>query len=299
MKSDSKSTSIKKPVLYFLVSIVLILVAAVLFLLVKVFTQQKAISSSITPEVGNCYNLSQKELDSLTPLSKPVDCESSHNSETYRVGEWTETLSPWKMPVAEITASVEKVCIPWNLPENTSLNYWFFYLPNESDWDSGARWIRCDAANQITDTDGNKSFDTWVGAKSSNNESTQSQTEIPNEVEKVQGLAGNWDSRAGDAVGYSLIISEESSPNYKGEIYFHYQNGSMEKELVIGIEDKGAGIAEITWPNGDTNTAGWGVRDENTPKDMVADWNGDIWLECVGYLKWATSRAECNFFLVN
>jgi hypothetical protein len=128
---------------------------------------------------------------------------------------------------------------------------------------------------------------------------TMPQSQIPEFVAGSQGLVGNWESRGDDGVGYSLIISEESSPLYKGEIYFHYQNGSMEKELVIGIEDKGAGIAEITWPNGETNTAGWGVRDENTPKDMVADWNGDIWLECVGYLKWATSRAECNFFLVN
>jgi len=299
MRPFSKSSNTQKSIIFLLVSLVIILIVAVIFLVVKNTSQRNAISTLLAPEVGNCYNLSQEELDSLSPLSLPINCADSHNSETYKVAQWSESRSPWKMPTSEVTASVEKVCQPWNLPEDTTLNYWFFYLPSEPDWDAGARWIRCDAAYQITDADGNKSFDTWEGIKASNNESTQAQSEIPNPTGKAQGLVGNWDSRAGDGVGYSLIISEESSPLYKGEIYFHYQNGSMEKELVIGIEDKGAGIAEITWPNGDTNTAGWGVRDENTPKDMVADWNGDIWLECVGYLKWATSRAECNFFLIN
>ena len=299
MKSFSKSSNKQKSTVLLLGSLILLLIAVVIFLVVKNSAQKNTISSLLAPEVGNCYKLSEEELDSLSPLTKPVNCESSHNAETYKVEKWTESLSPWKMPTADVTASAEKVCMPWNLPEDTTLNYWFYYLPSESDWDAGARWIRCDAALKITDDNGNKSFGTWEGFKASNNESTQAQSEIPNPIDKAQGLVGNWESRADDGVGYSLIISEESRPLYKGEIYFHYQNGSMEKEIVIGIEDKGAGIAEITWPNGDTNTAGWGVRDENTPKDMVADWNGDIWLECVGYLKWATSRAECNFFLVN
>jgi hypothetical protein len=122
-----------------------------------------------------------------------------------------------------------------------------------------------------------------------------SQVSVP--LTQSQGLVGNWESLFEDGLGYSLRISELNNEQFLGEIYSHNQNGSVEKELEIKISDKGAGLAEITWPNGDVNTATWGRRDANTSNDMSAEWNGDIWLECVGYLKWATSRAECNFFL--
>jgi hypothetical protein len=111
-----------------------------------------------------------------------------------------------------------------------------------------------------------------------------------------QGLVGNWESLFEDGLGYSLKISKLNSEQFLGEIYSHNQNGSVDKELEIRLTDKGAGLAEVTWPNGDVNTATWGRRDANTSPDMAADWDGDIWLECVGYLKWVTSRAECNFF---
>jgi hypothetical protein len=150
------------------------LALVVIYLLMKTNNQQKSISLLSTPEVGACYNYSQAEFDSKSPLTKPVDCNSLHNAETYRIAQWTESINPWKMPTSEITAAVEKVCVPWNLPENTTLNYWFYYLPNESEWEAGARWIRCDAAYQIKDTDGSKSFGTWEGVKSVATKSTQS-----------------------------------------------------------------------------------------------------------------------------
>ena len=173
-KFKSQSLNSQKLVLLLLISAIIVLAWVVIYLLLKTKTQEKAILSSLTPEVGACYNYSKEEFDSKSPLTEPVDCNSAHNAETYRVAQWTDTKNPWKMPTSEITASVEKVCVPWNLPENTTLNYWFYYLPKESDWEAGARWIRCDAAYQITDTDGSKSFGTWEGVKSVATKSTQS-----------------------------------------------------------------------------------------------------------------------------
>jgi hypothetical protein len=124
-----------------------------------------------------------------------------------------------------------------------------------------------------------------------------SPTKVSAVSSQSHGLVGNWESLFEDGLGYSLRISELNNNQFLGEVYSYNQNGSVDKEMEIKISDKGAGLAEITWPNGDVNTATWGRRDANTSKDMAAEWNGDIWLECVGYLKWATSRAECDFFL--
>jgi hypothetical protein len=152
----------------------------VVYLLVKIKTQQNSSSSLSTPEVGACYNYSEAEFDSISPLTEPVDCNSSHNAETYFVGYWVGSDNLLKMPKSEISAQVEKFCVPWNLPEDTTLNYWFYFLPTESEWGLHNRWVRCDAGWKINNSDESKSmaFGTWKGIKSVDANSTE--TFVPN-----------------------------------------------------------------------------------------------------------------------
>jgi hypothetical protein len=118
------------------------------------------------PENHSCYDISKSELQASSPQSSAVDCLSYHNAETYRVAKWTRSQSPFALSEKDLLKVATSICIPWNLPSDTSLNYWSFYVPSSKDWNKGARWIRCDAMNTYKDTNGNSIFDSWKGVLS-------------------------------------------------------------------------------------------------------------------------------------
>jgi hypothetical protein len=112
-------------------------------------------------------------------------------------------------------------------------------------------------------------------------------------------LEGKWGSYSwmGDQVGMFLIIKKRAQDTYQGVFYSQGQSGGVFKDLTIDIVDIGDGLAEVTWPSGNQTTATWGKRDAQTPSNMDPSWNGDIWFDCLDEVDFATSRADCNFYL--
>jgi hypothetical protein len=102
-------------------------------------------------------------MDSVHSISEEIDCSGFHNSETYKVADWNSDQNPWDITDEEIQKVAESVCMPWDIPESSTLNYWFFYIPTKEDWNKGARWIRCDAASKYEDKSGKTIFATWEG----------------------------------------------------------------------------------------------------------------------------------------
>lgn len=112
-------------------------------------------------------------------------------------------------------------------------------------------------------------------------------------------LEGKWGSYSwmGDQVGMFLIIKKRTRDTYQGVFYSQGQSGGVFKDLTIDIVDIGDGLAEVTWPSGNQTTATWGKRDAQTPSNMDPSWKGDIWFDCLDEVDFATSRADCNFYL--
>lgn len=123
---------------------------------------------------------------------------------------------------------------------------------------------------------------------------TEDKTAPPAEA----GMSGKWgsDSWMGDSVGMFLKVKEIGRDQYLGTFYSQGQSGGIFKDFSVDIIDIGDGMAEVTWPSGNTTIATWGKRDESTPKNMDPNWNGDIWFDCVGEADFAQSRADCNFY---
>lgn len=112
------------------------------------------------------------------------------------------------------------------------------------------------------------------------------------------GMSGTWgsDSWMEDSVGMFLKVKAIGENQYVGTFYSQGQSGGIFKNSSIEILDIGDGMAEVTWPSGNTTIATWGKRDEKTSKDIDSNWNGDIWFDCLGEVDFAESRADCNFY---
>lgn len=112
------------------------------------------------------------------------------------------------------------------------------------------------------------------------------------------GLTGKWGSYSWmeDNVGMFLTVKEIDEKQYIGTFYSQGQSGGIFKDISVDITDIGDGMAEVTWPSGNTTIATWGKRDEKTSKDIDPNWRGDIWFDCLGEVDFAESRADCNFY---
>jgi hypothetical protein len=112
-------------------------------------------------------------------------------------------------------------------------------------------------------------------------------------------LEGKWGSYSwmDDQVGMFLIIKKLAQDSYQGVFYSQGESGGVFKDLTIDIVDIGDGLAEVTWPSGNQTTATWGKRNSKTPSNMDPSWKGDIWFDCLDEVDFASSRADCNFYL--
>lgn len=112
-------------------------------------------------------------------------------------------------------------------------------------------------------------------------------------------LEGKWGSYSwmDDQVGMFLIIKKRGRDTYQGIFYSQGQSGGVFKDSTIDIVDMGDGLAEVTWPSGNQTTATWGKRNAKTPSNMDPSWQGDIWFDCLDEVDFASSRADCNFYL--
>ncbi len=123
-------------------------------------------SGSGAPQVGECWNASDANAAAWVNWkgSKAVNCSSSHVLYTYEVGKisgitaksWASPTDP-DQPTDAIQAASEKACklsklLP-NLKWNQLVVQGFFFIPSESQWAAGQRWVRCDVGLTRFDTD--------------------------------------------------------------------------------------------------------------------------------------------------
>jgi len=125
----------------------------------------------LNPKIGGCYNFTYKEFDAPSPLTNPLPCSKTHNAETFWVAKWPLKLAPTSYTDDMIRSAAEKICLSqWEFPEEADLNYWAYFYPSKSQWSKGARWIRCDAMVQKSDTGSfNVMYLQWKGSAVLNN----------------------------------------------------------------------------------------------------------------------------------
>lgn len=103
-------------------------------------------ATSPTPKVGNCYNLTNKQVDGAhPPISPAINCARLHNAETYRIAKWSLKTNPVDMAYEDARSIAEELCTPWKPELSEYFNYWAWYTPDRASWAKGARWVRCDA----------------------------------------------------------------------------------------------------------------------------------------------------------
>ena len=103
-------------------------------------------ATSPTPKVGNCYNLTNAQVDgSYAPNSAAINCARLHNTETYRVAKWPLKTNPVDMVYEDAHSIAEAVCSPWIPEQSEYMTYWAWYTPDKASWAKGSHWVRCDA----------------------------------------------------------------------------------------------------------------------------------------------------------
>ena len=114
------------------------------------------------PLKGNCYNYTKSDVAGDGSTKGPVKCTATHTAETYRVGTWKDAKGPFELTTDETWAVANKLCQPWK-GQSRYFNYWAYYLPTETQWNAGQRWIRCDA--MISADDKATSYFSWKGKR--------------------------------------------------------------------------------------------------------------------------------------
>jgi hypothetical protein len=124
------------------------------------------------PESGQCWNATTTHAAAWTDWEggSAVPCGSSHTLYTYHVGTVSgESEDTWAAPgdPTELSPTVQakaaEACgltkvLP-HLKWNQQLVSGYFFVPTETQWRAGARWIRCDLGVLATGTTfGNESF---------------------------------------------------------------------------------------------------------------------------------------------
>jgi len=111
-------------------------------------------ATSPTPKVGNCYNLTNKQVDGAHPPSSPaINCARLHNAETYRIAKWPLKTNPVDMVYADALSIAEELCTPWKPELSDYFNHWAWYTPDRASWAKGARWVRCDAMISFSESE--------------------------------------------------------------------------------------------------------------------------------------------------
>ena len=111
-------------------------------------------ATSPTPKVGNCYNLTNKQVDGAhPPISPAINCARLHNAETYRIAKWPLKTNPVDMVYEDALSIAEELCTPWKPELSEYFNHWAWYTPDRASWAKGARWVRCDAMISFSESE--------------------------------------------------------------------------------------------------------------------------------------------------
>lgn len=131
---------------------------------------------TVPPRAGQCFQYSVAQVSASYPTKNPINCNSTHNIETYLVATWPISTNPEDMTRKDRMKIVEGLCDFWGRFPNaqysqsskTKFNYWAWFPPNRAAWAKGERWIRCDALIgkfQKADSWPPESHISWKGTK--------------------------------------------------------------------------------------------------------------------------------------
>jgi hypothetical protein len=119
-----------------------------------------AVPMSPTPKEGQCYNITGRELSSAFPVTSSVSCSKRHNAEVWKVGVWPSNANPYELSPYQSRTIAKKQCKGFGFP-TYEFNYWAYYVPTQSEWNRGERWLRCDAMEVKFDDRGNIKIVYW------------------------------------------------------------------------------------------------------------------------------------------
>jgi len=137
---------------------------SVFFLVASSLSVAPAIAAS-TPKVGDCFYISQEELDSPNVISAKISCSFTHNLETYYVGRISGAADPNTQSEKALLARVQQSCLKsWKLPASSPVNYFAFFVPTSQQWKAGVRWLRCDAGIDNSGGERDVQLGTWKGS---------------------------------------------------------------------------------------------------------------------------------------
>jgi hypothetical protein len=140
-------------------SAILLIVASVL---AATISPASAATQINKPLVGKCYNYTKSDVSGDGSVKGDIKCTLMHTAETYRVGKWTGPDSPFTLTTDETWKIANSLCQPWK-GQSRYFNYWAYYLPTQSQWSSGQRWIRCDG--MISANEDASAYVAWKGKR--------------------------------------------------------------------------------------------------------------------------------------
>jgi hypothetical protein len=129
------------------------------------FPAAKVTPAASKPATGQCWNATTTQASDWADWggTSAVACTSSHTLYTYEVGEISgETSSTWATSgdgtqlSPEVQTKADDACsISTLLPHlkwNQQLIEQYFFVPTETEWKAGQRWVRCDVGVLATGT---------------------------------------------------------------------------------------------------------------------------------------------------
>jgi hypothetical protein len=180
------------------------------------------------PKIGDCFNYDWNQASLKNVSDQPISCQSQHTAETYKVQNWDSPVNVYQATDEVIQEIAKAICTPFSYKPNTSVNFWVYSFPSESQWNVGNKWIRCDAVT--LDRSGKiPRFISWQG------EPPQKQiTPATCTVESAKSYVWtSGDEYAQRRVGFYL---RNSSPDRDATLVritatFRYEDGTTSSEL--------------------------------------------------------------------
>lgn len=98
------------------------------------------------PKIGDCFYYDWDQAMFKNISDKPIDCQSLHTAETYKVQIWDSPVNVYQDTDESILNVVKNICLPMTYKPSSSItqNYFTFSFPSEAQWNQGNKWVRCD-----------------------------------------------------------------------------------------------------------------------------------------------------------
>ena len=102
------------------------------------------------PSVGDCRQMSWQEITQASDPPATVDCSTPHSARTIAVPSlpqdvgYTDQARLERIATRACTPAEEHALGRTRLVQRQTAYQWVWFVPTTSEWDHGARWLRCD-----------------------------------------------------------------------------------------------------------------------------------------------------------